>query len=151
GVTLHYDGTRWALVPAPAFASSPGASDLIAVWTEKPGDAWAVGDGEVVLHWDGSSWQHVVAPSMGALLGVWGSSSQDVWAVGLDEGSGFFRHWDGSSWDYNWYGLGGFWGVWGSDPNDVWVVGTGDRGLGSVFRYDGVALNQMEFSGPHLR
>lgn len=146
GVTAHYDGKSWSVVP------SGTTENLLGVWTAAKDDAWAVGDTEVLIHWDGSSWSPVVAPASGVLIGVWGSSSSDVWAVGIDDGSGFVRRWDGAHWDYNWLDFApSFWDVWGTSANDVWTVGSAGPDTGHIFRFDGTQLSQMPFDGPPLR
>lgn len=83
---------------------------------------------------DEASWCPVAAPLAGhRLLGVWGSGSNDVWAVGT---SGTIVHWDGTAWTsvgdpahLETYGA-----VWGSSAHDVWVASS--RGL--VLRGTGI-------------
>jgi hypothetical protein len=145
GVTAHYDGKKWSLVP------SGTDINLLGVWTAGEGEAWTVGDSEVMLRWDGKAWSQVLAPGSGVLIGIWGSGQSDVWAVGIDEGTAFFRRWDGAEWQYNWLNRPSFWDVWGSGPNDVWTVGSSGPGTGHVFRYDGEKMNQMDYDGPPLR
>jgi len=71
-------------------------------------------------HWDGYSWSQVASPTSGDLNAVWGSSADDVWAVGVD-----ILHWRGSSWvkvpEPNGFRL--CTDIWGSSGNDVWQVG----------------------------
>jgi len=65
---------------------------------------------------------------------LWGSSSADVYAVGLGEG---VRHDDGRSWSEQHPVQGGYENVAasGTSSSNVFVVGDG----GSVLRYDGSA------------
>lgn len=71
-------------------------------------DGWCVVD----YPWDGDV----------TLASVWGSSANDVWAVGS---RGTILHWDGSSWQPCTSGLDQtFRRVWGSGPNDVWAFST---------------------------
>ena len=80
------------------------------------------------------------------LTAVWGSGSNDVWAVGVPVTSVPFVivHWDGAAWSGSPSPLGGFSGyrsnesVWGSGPNDVWVVGQ----HASVLHWDGSAWSK---------
>jgi hypothetical protein len=101
-----------------ATTPSPGAKSnfLNEVWSAGANDAWAVGSANsldtepvtVAEHWDGSTWTVSSTPSVGAganyLYGVGGSSSSDVWAVGvyLDVPTNRYRtltlHYTGSSW-----------------------------------------------------
>ncbi|MGZ3440010.1 MAG: WD40/YVTN/BNR-like repeat-containing protein, partial [Polyangia bacterium] len=58
------------------------------------------------------------------LFAVWGSSANDVWAVGAP-GSVYHSTDDGATWQdvTPAAGVGGLTGVWGSSANDVWIVG----------------------------
>jgi len=63
------------------------------------------------------------------LYGVWGSSGNDVFAVGSD---GNILHYDGSSWTPMTSGTANALdGVWGSSGNDVFAVGSG----GNILHY----------------
>ncbi len=54
------------------------------------------------------------------LMAVWGTSKNDVWAVGS---GGTIIHYDGSSWTATPTDvLNTFHAIWGSGPDDVWVV-----------------------------
>jgi hypothetical protein len=73
----------------------------------------------------------------GALLGVWGSSAQDVWTVGSDPGDGlgpYIWRYDGQAWTrLNSGESGGLWWVWGLGADGpVWMCG--EQGL--LMRYD---------------
>jgi hypothetical protein len=76
------------------------------------------------------TWQNPL-PQGNSLLGVWGSSGSDVFAVG---GSGTILHYDGSSWSSMSSGTSNhLGGVWGSSGSDVFAVGEG----GTVLHYSG--------------
>lgn len=109
-------------------------------------DIFAVGSTELwaccgnIVHYDGLSWSDMAVPSVpGALLGVWVSSADDVFAVGE---SGTILHYDGTAWGAMESGtsvhLGG---IWGSSRNDVFAVGGG----GTVLHYDGQSWSPMSF------
>jgi hypothetical protein len=78
-------------------------------------------------HWDGGAWTYTIVPGMTAFDrtgGLWGSGSNDVWAVGWGTAPGIL-HWNGTMWSStvasdNTKPLHG---VWGSATNDVWAVG----------------------------
>lgn len=81
---------------------------LNAVSVLSSSDAWAVGDGATVLHWNGTSWAPVTVPGLPAevaLRAVDALSSSDVWAAG-EAGPGtayapnstLIVHWDGTAW-----------------------------------------------------
>ena len=58
-------------------------------------EVWAVGDGGVIGHYDGSSWDSVDSGVSDDLYDVDFISENDGWAVG---NSGTLLHWGGSSW-----------------------------------------------------
>src|SRR5207245_1197781 len=68
----------------------------------------------------GWTWQNPL-PQGNALNGVWASSANDVWAVGV---YGTAMHWEGSAWSLSSTGTTtDLWAVWGAASNDVWAVG----------------------------
>jgi hypothetical protein len=95
--TLHYDGTRWSLVPSPALPGKYGAQ-LNGVSAVSSSDVWAVGNG--IVHWDGASWTLAPAPS-----GWWWDVSMRRntgygWAVGRSDATQSYvilQHIPGSS------------------------------------------------------
>ena len=71
------------------------------------------------------------------ILGVWGSSANDVFAVAEN---GDILHYNGSVWSQAISGLANYlWGIWGSDSNDVFAVGP----WGIILHYDGVSWTKM--------
>jgi hypothetical protein len=61
-ITKHYDGVRWRTVP-----SYSGVGYLYSVSAAATDDVWAVGQsqvGNLVLHWDGASWEQTFTPSL---------------------------------------------------------------------------------------
>jgi hypothetical protein len=156
---LHYDGRDWST------QSHHHGVRLEGVWGSSANDAFAVGsagqdpaglDG-AILHYDGSAWtamQPLVVGSDNSIaqafyLSVWGSSGNDVFAVG-ETYAGFSQvlvaHYDGTGWSRmrlpreDEHSLTD---VFGTSANDVWVggviVGPSDAGVGTgfVFHYDG--------------
>ncbi len=92
-------------------------------------------------------WEHPT-PSGNALLGVFGTSQNNVWAVG--EG-GTLLHYDGQSWlpDRQSGLYPNLNAVYGFAPNDLWAVG--DKS--TVLRYDGISWKEEKavkglFTGP---
>jgi hypothetical protein len=83
---VHFDGTRWTVVPTP----TPSAiiNFLFGVSVDAIQDAWAVGasyqDGlhQVIDHWDGTSWQSSFFGSLGLIAGVTTRPGGGTWAVG---------------------------------------------------------------------
>lgn len=73
------------------------------------------------------------------LESVWGSSSSDVFAVGVD---GIILHYDGSAWSVMNSGTSDeLYGVWGSSSTDVFAVGAygymGQLLYGTILHYKG--------------
>ena len=44
-------------------------------------DVWTVGDGGVVLKWEGNVWNEVDTGTLSSLYGVWGTDEY-IWVVG---------------------------------------------------------------------
>ena len=82
------------------------------------------------------AWSVPIKGLPGALLSVWGSASDDIWAVGADTGSGpAVMQYDGDRWQQHDTGATGtLWWVAGQG-DDLWMVG--DAGL--VIHHDRVA------------
>jgi len=188
GVVYYYDGLSWNFslsVPNAAFYGIWGDSysDIFAVGAIAPDDPPADDDFTDLLIWryDGTEWTPEPAISetqadgrvyYGKLLGVWGTSDSDVWAVGswwnTAEKHGWTRvyedlivHYDGNA-DHTWtvidppslsdhpLGLGS---VWGSSPSNVFAVGAGgysyyvnnalENGTGTL-RYTGDTWAEMD-------
>ena len=61
-LTMHFNGTQWKRVTAPAAV-------LFGVAALSANDVWAVGDqipaGSLIEHWDGISWSVVTSPNNG--------------------------------------------------------------------------------------
>ena len=87
GRMTHWDGTSFKELPRVTTATIWG------VWAQSPTEAWAVagspGKGaaapnDVVLRWDGTTWQEDPLPMKldRSLNKIWGTSSEDLYAVG---------------------------------------------------------------------
>jgi len=146
---MHWDGSRWSIVPSPSLGYDSGLTGIAAL---SPTDIWAVGSFDQYLlpgtsgartmaqHWDGTEWRIVPTPVIGPydrLRGVAAISSSDVWAVGgawalhgNGPSSNLLEHWDGSRWTVisdtlsrssNASSVRS--GVAAAAPGDVWAVG----------------------------
>jgi hypothetical protein len=134
------------------------SGEIYGLWGSGADDVWAVGnssaagdlvqdpyeDGGVILHWNGQAWDPMPSTGAGNLYGVWGSRSEDVWAVG--EG-GDIVHWDGRAWS----APAGpphvvLFSIWGSGPNDVWAFGYDEMGIGAL-RWNGQTWARSELLG----
>jgi hypothetical protein len=111
--SLHWDGTRWALVPMPPVDRSTNprmAYQIRSVDVLSPSDVWAAGyssAGTLTEHWNGTRWTIVPSPSPGTsaqLTGISGSSPASVWAAGSYTAPGASQPqtltliWNGTSW-----------------------------------------------------
>lgn len=65
----------------------------------------------------------------GAILSIWGTSDQDMFLVGSDDGSGpLLLHWDGAAWTRLDTGTtGDLWWIWSDGGDQVWLSGEGGR------------------------
>jgi hypothetical protein len=120
----------------------PVKSNLLDVWGTADDMFWAVGDGGVVLRWDGMAWLKVPTGPMGGVVqnlrAVWGSAKDDVWVVGTQ---GTILHWTGTRFEQGAptasYSLND---VWGRAKDDVYAVGSG----GVALHYDGAQWSALE-------
>lgn len=133
---LHHDpsGALDRIVTSSSLPCAPqpmpdGSSPVQAGWASATDDVWYVGriltaDGGlagVAFHYDGATWQCSPIPTTATLLGVWGTSRRDVWAVGE---RGTILHFDGERWS----SIASpttqtLYSVWASGPCDVWAIG----------------------------
>jgi hypothetical protein len=100
-----------------------------------------------LLHYDGANFTDhsadVTSLVNGALFKVWGSSADDVFAVGQN---GTIIHWNGTDWQAQTSPSGAFlFTVYGTSASDVWAVG-GPRAV--VLHYDGTAWAEVDTGIP---
>ena len=157
----HYDGVS-------ATAQFIHSGGVEGIWASPDGKAFALSEGTFpspILEFDGSTWTSVPTPAIdfggsgGAFHSIWGSASDDVFAVGVIadlSGSvdGYIAHFDGTAWtpmavpeDIDGVSLAS---VWGAGPNDVYAVGVvHDPGQGYfggvVLHYDGHQWSRILF------
>jgi hypothetical protein len=103
-------------------------------------------DGDVVLHYDGSSWTRISVPELEAkpeialrnLFKVWGASADDVVIVG-DRGETL--HYDGTTFRSKPSNAGPntvLFTAWGRSASDIYAIGD-DLGSVKLVHYDGSA------------
>jgi len=130
------------------------------LWTFSPCDAWAVGDGASMLHWDGAVWSPVDVDGVLATTGasvfrvtdLFGLAPDDLWAVatGWDAMAatavGFVLRWDGAEWTIH-----SRWSGWNAAVNDLWAAGDGDvwvtRLYDAPLHWDGSSWQSPPVSG----
>ena len=90
------------------------------------------------------TWQIEQEHLPGALLSLWGSSPNDIFAAGgplaIDGGAAFVTHYDGTTWQPMTLTGTTLWWIFGFGPDDVWA--TGERGV--ILHYDGTAWSTVE-------
>ena len=114
---------EWTHGPLPDKVQVASGTDrfLYGVWGSGPNDVFTVGDGGVILHFDGVRWSPMESGTTARLQSVWGSGPSDVFAVGWN---GVALHYDGSRWNRTDLGTGGgLLGVAGSAGGEVFAVG----------------------------
>jgi hypothetical protein len=173
---LAWDGSRWSEVELPPVAyseSTRGHGKLDDVTAFSATDVWAVGESQsgttqnaigpahpLALHWNGRKWAVVSTPPLpgalgnGGFVGVGGTGSSDLWAVGSRSGkrAGAFitlaEHWDGAHWSIvptpnGSYG-GGLVAVAAISSVDVWLIGGDGDGSTLTARWDGSRVVRVE-------
>ena len=135
GLTEHWNGQAWSVVPSPKVDLVD--TTLVGVAAAGPNDAWAVGSGgrrgkigPIIEHWDGTRWVVSPVPNVGNRYSsaddVSASGPDDAWVVGQSWDKALSLHWDGVAW----------WsvpspairsprltGVADLAPDDAWAVG----------------------------
>jgi hypothetical protein len=93
---------------------------LLAVTVNGRDDAWAGGEEDTILHWDGKGWRTFATNpgSPGKVTSLFSTGPSDLWAVDFNP-----LHWDGKRWTGFCVSGQPLWSVWGSSTRDVWVVG----------------------------
>ncbi|MBX3224752.1 MAG: hypothetical protein KF795_29820 [Labilithrix sp.] len=126
----------------------PGTASVLGIWGSAANDVWLVADNSAEVTWQrsmslhatpaagesGLAWTEVDTHSTVTLRAVWGSSKDDVWAVG-DVGT--IRHVTKAN-ATDWEVVASptredLHAVWGSAADDVWAVGD----AGTILHYDG--------------
>jgi photosystem II stability/assembly factor-like uncharacterized protein len=75
--------------------TTPTAENLYGVWGFSSDDVYAVGNGGIILNYDGLEWIAVTSPTTLNLSAVWGSGPDNIYAVGQ---SGTIIHYDSTNW-----------------------------------------------------
>jgi len=110
----------------------PTTVDLNAVYMLSASDGFAVGNGGVIIRWNGSVWNALASPvAADDLRGVWLASTADGWAVG---DAGIILRWAGAGW--NFYQTSPVAvqlnEIHGSSSGQVWAVGNDPDAGGAV-------------------
>ena len=133
GMTLH--GTPYlGELPNPALRAGPGACDRDCF---EGCTACAIASDEL-------AWSPVDSQTIQDLEAVWGSSSDDVWAVGargtivrMKKGQDRWQAVESPTTEH-------LRAVWGSGPDDVWIAGD----EGTILHYDGQSVSPASVQLP---
>ncbi len=121
------------------------------IWGTASTDIFSVGGDDsprvgAIFHFDGSEWVRMEIPTENELNRVWGSGSDDVFAVGEN---GTILHYDGEKWSEMESGTVEYLSdVWGSSKDNVYVVGgsyeTQEKGTYLILHYDGEKWKEID-------
>ncbi len=110
------------------------------IWGSGPSDVFLVGDGGMVLRFDGQAWKAMSSGVSVTLYDVWGLGPTEVHAVGS---AGTALRFNGKAWSAAASGTkAALRGVWGSGPSRVFAVG-GDGKASVGLRFDGKAWSAV--------
>ena len=134
---LRFDGQSWRRVDVGTTA------DLWWVHGFAGGPVFMAGSNGTILRYEEGNVQPLQTPGTGIVFGIWGTSPDDLWAVGGDPGGAagaFVWRYDGSEWRVEdgapAVGLTHYFKVWGRSATDVRIVGMD----GVILEYDGNAF-----------
>ncbi|MBI9112947.1 hypothetical protein [Maridesulfovibrio ferrireducens] len=130
---LHYDGTKWEKTQI-----NDSTDWLIDIWGSDPdnlyitaGDAY---DNGKIYHRTKYGWECVYSSRSTDLSSLWGTSPNNIYAVGRERRGGIALHYDGYSWNKIYASpLESFAKVWGLDSKNVYIGGTS----GSLLHFNG--------------
>ena len=141
---FHHDGTSWTKRD-----SGVTNVDLWQVFGFADGTVFLGGSNGTILRYRAGAFETIPTPSTDIVFGLWGSSSDDVWAVGgQTTGKGFVWRYRGTAFE----AVAGLpaqlvnttvWKVTGRAADDVWM--SCSRGL--VLHWDGQSLSNQQVGG----
>ncbi len=141
GAMLHYDGDEWSNVSLPAVP--------LLNWVHLFDDqAVVVGNGGTVLIQEQGEWVVEQTPVDRDLWGVWGSSMDDIWAVGgngREAGQATIIRRQNGEWsevptpELERPGVNAWYKVWGSGADNVYIVGQ----RGGMLRWNGQDFEEL--------
>ncbi len=95
---VHWDGTKWELKRIQFYTfcgqQHTGSYPAKSVFAFGSNDVWIAMDGSQVVRWNGSTQSQPICTPV-SINKLWGSSSNDLYAVG---NNGNIAHWDGRKW-----------------------------------------------------
>lgn len=143
-VVLRFDGTAWSKLDTGLLNV-----DLWQVFGFPNGDVFLGGSNGTILRYRAGVFEKLPTPATDIVFGLWGSSPDDVWAVGgQTTGKPFVWRFQGTGFEPV-SGVpaelttGAVWKVTGRAANDVWMSGS----QGFVLHWDGAALSSEKIGG----
>jgi hypothetical protein len=140
-LVLHFDGQSWTRME-----TGLTEGNLWWVFGFEGGPVYFGGDGGVIVRYAEGTFTTMQTPSTQTVFGIWGSSPDDVWAVGGDSESvgGFAWRLSGGAdaWEpeptvpADVPASAAIWKIYGTGPDDAWLVGSN----GVALHWDGAAL-----------
>jgi len=137
GTIQHYNGSTWSRMN-----SGLTGEQAVSVWGSAADNVFVsfsnYGSSQNLLHYDGNTWSIMDSGTTKALQHIWGTASNNVFAMGDD---GTLIHYDGSSWSSISSSVTDqpIYGIWGNAANNVYAVGFG----GLMLHYDGSTWSTM--------
>lgn len=135
------NGTTWT---PDSVTLATGDGNLNAVWGASSTSLYAVGDGGVIVHGHAGSWTAQSSGTTDDLLGTWGTSDNDAWAVGGTISDGVILHYNGTSWSPSTTDSNAVNGVWAFDASHVFAVTSG----GSILTFNGSTWSKVAHISP---
>lgn len=137
---FHYDGAAWTKLDS----GQPNV-DLWQVFGFAGGDVFMAGSNGTILRYRGGTFEKLTTPGNDVIFGLWGSSPEDMWAVGGQFGGGRAFVWrlQGTAFvpvdgvPANLMQSGTVWKVTGRAVDDVWLSCTS----GTVLHWNGQQLS----------
>ena len=139
---LHYDGATWT-------KHDTGLPDGDLLWAHPfaDGTVFFAGAQGRILRRKGGAFAQLATPGSQYVWGVWGTSPDDMWAVGgqANGGQGFIWRYQGEQWKVVTLGKdlpapAAWFKVWGRAADDVWFCGMG----GAILHFDGVGFAAVD-------
>ncbi len=97
-------------------------NDIYAIWGLADDNIYAVGNGGLILHYDGFGWGQETGGAGNQLVAIWGTAADNIYAIGISDG--VILHYDGVNWNSEANAsTSNLFGIWGSGPSDIFVTG----------------------------
>ena len=135
----HYNGNTWSEVYR-VVAIETYPERLWDIWGSSGINVFAVGHYSDIVYYNGRTWFKRGTGIVSVFRGIWGSSENDVYAVGSERYVGSkICHYDGNTWSeiYGNKYLSGLFDIWGNSNTDIFVVG------GTILHYNGYIWSVM--------